>query len=287
MEERKPRLPLFLQIFIGLLLLVLATLAYEYHLLDAKNSGNELKILKLSQNLKGVTNSLASTTLALHNEQSINESFFSQIGQIQGKVSTLDKLSKTDPELLRKYSEVYFLSENYVPASLSQIDNSYVYNKKRSEQILSPVWEHLKQMMDSASSSRLSLEVISAYRSFVEQKSLKTGYMLVYGIGANKFSADQGYSEHQLGTTVDLTTPALGDNFSSFGKTQNYKGLTDNAYRYGFILSYPPNNGYYQFEPWHWRFVGVALAAKLHSENKYFYNDSQRDINTYLVNIFD
>jgi len=29
---------------------------------------------------------------------------------------------------------------------------------------------------------------------------------MTFGSGANKFTADQGYSEHQLGTTVDFTT---------------------------------------------------------------------------------
>ncbi|MEK7495870.1 MAG: D-alanyl-D-alanine carboxypeptidase family protein, partial [Patescibacteria group bacterium] len=63
--------------------------------------------------------------------------------------------------------------------------------------------------------------------------------------------------------------------------------LTENAYKYGFILSYPKQNTYYRFEPWHWRFVGVALATKLHDGNKYFYDLSQREIDQYLVSIFD
>ena len=109
----------------------------------------------------------------------------------------------------------------------------------------------------------------------------------MYGSGANKFSADQGYSEHQLGTTVDFTTPDIGAGFSKFETTAAYTWLTDNAYKYGFALSYPKNNAYYQFEPWHWRFVGVELATKLHNDNMYFYDLNQRIIDTYLVYIFD
>ncbi|MEK9173171.1 MAG: D-alanyl-D-alanine carboxypeptidase family protein, partial [Patescibacteria group bacterium] len=75
--------------------------------------------------------------------------------------------------------------------------------------------------------------------------------------------------------------------FLGFEKTNSYKWLTENAYQYGYVLSYPPNNIYYQFEPWHWRFVGVALATKLHNDNKYFYDFPQREIDEYLVNIFD
>lgn len=111
---------------------------------------------------------------------------------------------------------------------------------------------------------------------------------MIYGTGANAFSADQGYSEHQLGTAVDLTVanqdPVLDIKFDS---TAAFAWLTNNAYRFGFILSYPKNNSYYQYEPWHWRFIGIALATRLHSENKYFYDLDQRDINTYLPSIFD
>jgi D-alanyl-D-alanine carboxypeptidase len=88
--------------------------------------------------------------------------------------------------------------------------------------------------------------------------NLKSQYRVTYGAGtANSFSADQGYSEHQLGTTVDFTTPKVGGTLTGFDKTDSYKWLQNNAYKYGFILSYPSSNGYYIFEPWHWRFVGL------------------------------
>jgi D-alanyl-D-alanine carboxypeptidase len=130
--------------------------------------------------------------------------------------------------------------------------------------------------------------VVSAYRSFGEQSSLKASYKRTYGAGtANSFSADQGYSEHQLGTTIDFTTTILGANFAGFDKSDAYEWLLDNAYKYGFIISYPKTNAYYTYEPWHWRFVGVELATKLHDDNQHFYDLDQRAINGYLVNLFD
>ena len=40
--------------------------------------------------------------------------------------------------------------------------------------------------------------------------------------------------------------------------------LEQNAFRYGFILSYPPGNNYLPgdstYEPWHWRYVGIKTA---------------------------
>ena len=110
---------------------------------------------------------------------------------------------------------------------------------------------------------------------------------MFYGSGANSFSADQGYSEHQLGTTIDFTTEEIGASSSVFGKTTAYQWLLENAYKYGFILSYPEANKYYQFEPWHWRFVGRGLAEKLHQEGKNFYDLDQREIDEYLISFFD
>ena len=91
----------------------------------------------------------------------------------------------------------------------------------------------------------------------------------------------------KLGTAVDLTTTGLGGGLDGFEKTPAFAWLLSNAYRYGFVLSYPPNNQYYVFEPWHWRYVGVKLATDLRTEGKYFYDLDQREIDKYLSNIFD
>ena len=111
---------------------------------------------------------------------------------------------------------------------------------------------------------------------------------MTYGAGtANSFSADQGYSEHQLGTTVDFTNPTIGAMLTSFEKSMGYAWLQKNAYLYGFSLSYPKGNTHFVFEPWHWRYVGVELAKKLHDEGKTLYDLDQRDIDTYLIKFFD
>ncbi|NIQ05864.1 MAG: M15 family metallopeptidase, partial [Candidatus Korarchaeota archaeon] len=80
----------------------------------------------------------------------------------------------------------------------------------------------------------------------------------------------QGYSEHQLGTTVDLTTTEIGGPYESFAGTEAYEWLQKHAHRYGFILSYPEENEFYIFEPWHWRFVGTDLARDLERHDETF-----------------
>ncbi|MEW6617128.1 MAG: M15 family metallopeptidase [Patescibacteria group bacterium] len=209
------------------------------------------------------------------------------VQDISGTVGTLQKLSQTDKELLQKYSKVYFLSENYIPSRLTGIFKDYLYDSSVEKKIHAGVEPFLVDMIKTASGVGVDLKIVSAYRSFDEQISIKTGYKVIYGSGANKFSADQGYSEHQLGTTIDFTTPKLKTLSLQLESDPAYKWLTENAYRFGFVLSYPKGNSYYQYEPWHWRFVGIQLAKRLHDENKYFYDLTQREIDLYLVSIFD
>jgi D-alanyl-D-alanine carboxypeptidase len=212
----------------------------------------------------------------------------SQVGNLSGSLTILQKLALTDPELLKKYSKIYFLNENYTPARLSQIPQQYEYTTTKQMLIHTDVLPHLQTMLNNASSSGVTLFVASAYRSFAEQKALKGDYKVTYGAGtANSFSADQGYSEHQLGTAVDFITTGTGGALEGFDKTPAYQWMVQNAYRYGFVISYSKNNSYYIYEPWHWRYVGVKLATDLHNQGKDFYDLDQRIIDTYLVSIFE
>lgn len=224
----------------------------------------------------------------LLNQQEIVGSLGEQFNEISNTVGSLSKLSKTDKELLQKYSKVFFLNEHFVPDNLTDIDKEYIYDQNKPLQIHSEVSPYLRKLLDRSKRDGIELQVLSAYRSFGQQTDLKAQYVVSYGEGANRFSADQGYSEHQLGTTVDFTSPELtGHTLLGFEKTAAYRWLKDNAHRYGFVLSYPENNTYYQFEPWHWRFVGIKLAQDLNQEKEYFYDLPQREIDSYLISIFD
>lgn len=223
----------------------------------------------------------------LEAEKKRNSEFEGQIKEIAGTVGTLDKLAKTDKELLQKYSKVYFLNEHYVPDALSVIPSDYLINRNKELYLHSKVLPFLNELMKAAQDDGVDLKILSAYRSFGEQSSVKSNYSVVYGSGANRFSADQGYSEHQLGTTVDFTTSKNGSVLSGFDKTTGYSWLQKEAYKYGFVLSYPENNSYYMFEPWHWRFVGVNLAKRLHEDGMNFYNLDQPTIDNYLISFFD
>lgn len=260
---------------------------YRYHLLRNQNISLGNSIVELEGNISQTQNRNSELLLALDTSQKQLESLTGQIDGISSTVGTLQKLAQTDPELLKKYSKIYFLNENYLPASLSDIDLNFIFEKGKNILFHTSAKPFLDRLLTQAKNDNQDLKVVSGYRSFSNQAGLKTAYKMTYGSGANKFSADQGYSEHQLGTALDFTTAKVGGTFVGFDKTSEYTWLKNNAWRYGFIESYPPNNSYYVFESWHWRFVGIKLAQMLHEEKKYFYDIDQRNIDSYLISLFD
>jgi D-alanyl-D-alanine carboxypeptidase len=53
----------------------------------------------------------------------------------------------------------------------------------------------------------------------------------------------------------------------SFAQNPAYEWLMANAHHFGFILRYPKEKEKitgYTYEPWHYRFVGVEAASKIH-----------------------
>jgi D-alanyl-D-alanine carboxypeptidase len=257
-----------------------AKITAEIHLQNTSLAYTQT-LLKKGEQIEDLSQKLSS-------ERASTKSLEGQVGTLNSNVIHLEKYALTDKQLLEKYSKIYFLNENYIPEGLETIDNKYNFEKSRTLEFHQKAYPFLVKLMEQAKANDMNLQIASAYRSFGTQSSLKSSYKVIYGAKtANSFSADQGYSEHQLGTTIDFTTPAVGGALTGFEKTKEYKWLLENAYKYGFIISYPASNTYYVFEPWHFRFVGVALATRLHNEKKNFYDMDQRDINEYLVQLFD
>ena len=111
----------------------------------------------------------------------------------------------------------------------------------------------------------------SGYRSYATQVVVHDRDVRMLGLVAGeKLAARPGYSEHQTGLAADVS--ALGQGCSiqvCFAKTKAGKWLAANSWQYGFVLRYEngqtPTTGY-QFEPWHFRFVGVEAATDYRSK---------------------
>ena len=127
--------------------------------------------------------------------------------------------------------------------------------------------ESLKHLVDGAAAYGEELVVASAYRSYEDQQTSHARLASIYGAGAEWMSATPGHSQHQLGTAVDFTNAAASYQvWLPFGDTSASWWLAQHAHEYGFVLAYPPGKEGetgYQWEPWHYRYVGVENAARI------------------------
>ena len=259
--KSKSKIYIFIQVLVLLLLIsYIVWLEYNKNILVRKTENLQTEnqsYLKEFDKLKIIA---ASSTASFEDLRQVLSKVVEEEGfknkTLEEKLLSLERLTKSDPYLLKKYSKVYFLDENYKPQETQVISSNYVLNKKTELKLHVDVMYFLVSMIEDAKKEGLNLLVLSSYRSFSDQASLKSQKKIIYGAGtANRFVAEQGYSEHQLGTTVDFTTPSIKVASIAFERTKEYEWLQNNAHKYGFVLSYPKGNAYYAYEPWHWRFV--------------------------------
>lgn len=116
-----------------------------------------------------------------------------------------------------------------------------------------------------------TLVVQSAYRSYSTQVDVHSRQVARYGkkVGEN-LAARPGYSEHQTGMAIDISAEGQGCQIRTcFGTTRAGKWLKIHSYKFGFVLRYPGDKTSitgYQFEPWHFRYVGIPVATAMHKK---------------------
>lgn len=167
-------------------------------------------------------------------------------------------MSKDDLVLVNKFHK---LDENYEPEDLVIIEGNQ-YAKK----VTALAYQKMKT---DAAKVGLDLAINSAYRSYETQNIIYNRYKSQNGLAwADSYSARPGYSEHQTGLALDITSNS--SNFDTFENTKEFTWLQDNAHKYGFFLRYGKNKEYitgYNYESWHYRYVGVDVATKIYNEN--------------------
>jgi D-alanyl-D-alanine carboxypeptidase len=159
----------------------------------------------------------------------------------------------------------YKLSSSYAPGDL----RSTTIAGLGSHKVRGFVMSDLRAIASAARAAGARLAIQSAYRSYTTQKSTFAYWVGVSGYSAAiRSSARAGHSEHQLGTTIDFRS--YGGSapwyYTDWGKTKAGAWLRANAWKYGFVMSYPKGKSTvtcYAYEPWHFRYVGRAEAAKV------------------------
>ena len=164
-------------------------------------------------------------------------------------------------------NKFYHLSEEYSPEDIVNISNKYAYDGNRMRQ---DAYEAFKSLWNDAYNDGIKFVINSSYREYDKQLKIYEDYKNWYGQAkADSQAARPGYSEHQTGLAIDVFST---DNklTGSFQESDGYKWLKDNAYKYGFIERYPEGKQYltgYEFESWHWRYVGKDAASVIQKEN--------------------
>jgi zinc D-Ala-D-Ala carboxypeptidase len=163
------------------------------------------------------------------------------------------------------------LPPDYVPKDLVPL-RDYGVPTLGSEVLRREAAEHLGRLVEGAAADGEKLVVASAYRSYENQQRSHEGLRSVLGAGAGRLSATAGHSQHQLGTAVDFTDPAVGYKLGvPFARTSDYRWLEHHAWEYGFVLAYPRGEEErtgYRWEPWHYRYVGVRDATRIEDSDQ-------------------
>lgn len=155
------------------------------------------------------------------------------------------------------------LPEDY-KIELSNIDETRKFDSRAIDE--------LNKMMKAMKNDGIkNIWVQSSYRSIEYQQGLFNEEVNTYiAQGKTKEEAEKltlkkinkpGTSEHNLGLAVDFNYVDY-----NFDKLKGFQWLQENAEKYGFILRYKKEKEditKVDYEPWHWRYVGVENAKKM------------------------
>lgn len=171
-----------------------------------------------------------------------------------------------EAELHRVVDKTHALPADYVPDDLVLLPGEWLMPGIGGLQVREELLDVLEDLMTAARDDGVDLRIRSAYRSYGEQEWTYSYWVGLLGESqASRESARAGYSEHQLGTTIDFASAENGyELVESFGATREGIWLAQHAVEFGFALSYPPDGeavtGYIS-EPWHYRYIGPEAAA--------------------------
>ncbi|MGV3465523.1 MAG: M15 family metallopeptidase [Heyndrickxia sp.] len=207
----------------------------------------------------------------------LNAEYFNQVKVVNGI-----KMIKNTANILALVNKDYSLGD-YKPNDLVRPKVSFSFGNQDIEKsyMRKAAATALEQMFSAAKKDNILLYAASGYRSYTRQKTLFDAEVANVGqVKAAQAVAIPGESEHQTGLAMDITSQK--ENFlltEKFGEEKEGIWLRDHAHEFGFILRYPKdkeNVTKYEYEPWHFRYVGKKAAEVIYKNNwtleEYFQN---------------
>ena len=156
-------------------------------------------------------------------------------------------------------NESHRLSADYVPDDLVNLyTQRHSFRMASSEIYLTrQTYAAMEKMFHAAEEADMNGYIVtSGYRSYQRQQE-------VYAESEPGKAQQPGASEHQTGLAFDVTT----ETSNGFESTSQYAWLSQHAHEFGFIQRYPANKADItgiSYEPWHYRYVGVEAATRIH-----------------------
>ena len=173
---------------------------------------------------------------------------------------------RVDDAALIVLDRSYALSAEYVPDDLVAASLAGLSGASGTKLVRAVLVDDLAAMAAAWDASGLTIVVDSAYRSYANQAATFESWVarLGYAEALNR-SARAGHSEHQLGTTLDLSSPGWGGRFGDWAvETPEGAWMAAHGSEYGFVMSYPAGSEVetcFSYEPWHYRWIGREAAA--------------------------
>lgn len=178
------------------------------------------------------------------------------------------KQKQNTKNLIQYKNKAYYMGNTIIVNKEYKLDKNYTYLD--NQEMYNQATVEFENMVKDASMQGIYIKLSSRYRSYQDQTYIYNSYKL-RSSNVDDFSAKPGYSEHQTGLAFDVMAIDQSTRLkTSFENTKEFKWLEKNAYKYGFILRYPKGKSNitgYQYEPWHYRYVGKKLSYIIH-DNK-------------------
>lgn len=195
--------------------------------------------------------------------------YFNDVKEVNGKQVIQNPLN-----VLALVNKMFALPDSYNPTDLVKPNVSFSFGDQTIEKSLmrQEAAIALEKMFVEAKASGIELYAVSGYRSYERQRVIFDAEVKKSGEEkAAQVVAIPGNSEHQSGLAMDISAKSANLSLTeSFGETTEGKWLAANAHKYGFILRYPKGKESitgYQYEPWHFRYVGVDAAQTIFEKN--------------------
>ena len=136
----------------------------------------------------------------------------------------------------------YMLPSDYSPSDLVSTSTA---GANGGHQVRRIVVSDLAAMVSAARAAGRPINIVSAFRSYAAQETTFAQNVAKYGREiALRRSARPGHSEHQLGTTMDVTHSggAAPWTYRNWAAHPTGAWVRDNAWRFGFVMSYPKDS---------------------------------------------